>query len=196
MRLTKAPLSVRAMRGQSGADQSEQRRLRRECDARLDALGVRAPYDLSDLLPLLTAARGRAIRLLPLAPEAATSDGCSGLWAATDTEDWVFIDQAAAGDYRQLIITHELAHVVCEHQADLTISDSDLRRLAPTLDPDRVRTALRRTTYETPAEREAETLGTLILARAAVGTEIRDDGQLLLAPEASAVLVRLSQVLR
>lgn len=188
--------SVLRVRGARSTAQPEERRLRRGCETRLDTLGVHAPYDLAALLARVSATRGRAIRLLPLAAEAGTADGCSGLWAATDTEDWIFIDQDAAGDYRDLIIAHELAHIVCEHPADMTISDADLRLLAPTLDPDRVRSALRRTKYDTHVEREAEMLGSLILARAEAGTAIEAEGPGFLTPEAPAVLARLSQVLK
>ncbi len=182
------------MRAQPGAQQA-QRRLRRDCELRLDALGVRAPYDLADLVTCVSTARGRPIRLLPLALDGATSDGCSGLWAATDTEDWLFIDQDARGGYRDLIIAHELSHIVCKHPADLTITDADLRRLVPTLDPDHVRSALRRTKYDTEVEREAEMLGSLILARARTGTRITD-GTAPVDPQTPAVLTRLSRVLR
>ncbi len=179
--------------------QPEQRLLRRSCEARLNALGVRAPYDLTTLVTRVSAARGRTIRLLPLVLDGPAADSCSGLWASTDTEDLIFIDPDAAGDYRNLIIAHELAHIVCEHPADLTISDAELRQLAPTLDPNRVRLALRRTKYDTHVEREAEMLGSLILARAEAGTAIAVDDSaatLTTSGEARAVLARLSQVFR
>ena len=177
--------------------QHAQRRLRRACKARLHALGLRKPYSLGDVVTHVSAARDRPVRLLPLALGSAASDGCSGLWVATDTEDWIFVDAAAAGDYGDLILAHELAHILCEHPADVTIGDDELRGLVPTLDPDRVRTALRRTTYDSDVEREAEMLGSLILARAHVdGTPLADAARPPPTSEAAAVLARLSRVLR
>lgn len=173
----------------------QERQLRRQCQDALDGLGVGAPYDLPDLIKHLASVRGRPVHVASLTAEAATSDRCSGLWLSTETEDWIFADPTSDGEERDLIIGHELGHIILDHPPDVTISNWDLRRLAPTLDPDRVRSALRRANYDTQSEREAETLGTLILTgRAGSRTAMPIEGSLS-APQATAVLARLSHVL-
>lgn len=172
------------------------RQLRRECEARLDALGLRAPFDLSALVARVSEQRRRPLRLLPLSAEVEEAGECSGLWVATESVDYVFATHAQSTQHRKLVTCHELSHIIFNHEPDAEMTDAEVKALFPTLAPNRVHMALRRTNYKDVVEQEAEMLASVILARAADDTSVTPDPDLVVSPEATVVLSRLSRVLR
>lgn len=138
--------------------------VRRRCEERLRRLTLPEPFDVAELCRTVSAERGRPLHLRGIPGPAARSRPC-GMWIATDSADWVFVEQDTSQVHRQHLILHELAHILCGH-ATLGAPEPDLvERLFPALSPRMVRTVLKRTSYHSAAEREAETLASLILAR-------------------------------
>lgn len=138
--------------------------VRRRCEARLRELALPDPFDLAELIRMVSAERGRPLHVRGI-PGPATRERPCGLWIATADDDWVFVDQDTSPLHRQHIVLHELAHMLCRHSAADLPENNLISRLFPDLSPDMVRTVLNRTGYGSVCEREAETLASLILAR-------------------------------
>ena len=138
------------------------RRLLRSCQARVDELPLRAPFDTAQLVHDLADARGRPIRVTTLPWLAAPHLPC-GVWIATTDTDHVFVEQGTTGVHREHIVLHEIGHLVSNHGA--TGSTDLLEHLLPNIDPAIVEKVLRRSRYTQPQEREAELVATLALAR-------------------------------
>jgi len=143
--------------------------LRRRCKARLRRMTLPDPFDLAELCATVSAGRGRPLHVRGI-PGPATAERPCGLWIATAGEDWIFVDRGTSPLHRQHIVLHELAHMICGHAAADLPENGLLARLFPDLSPDMVRTVLNRSGYRSAFEREAETLASLILARARPAT--------------------------
>jgi len=141
--------------GDEGARVRE-RQLRRRCRDLLHELDIRPPLDFAEL----RRRRGRPLRLV-LHP--IPVPGPSSAWTATANADYVLYQQ-------QTTRAHHPArdrHVIAGHPGD-EHDDERLRSLFPDLAPGAARRALRRTSYDTGQEREAEMVATIILQRAPV----------------------------
>jgi hypothetical protein len=136
--------------------------LRRECQARLDALGLPTPCDISTLCNHLSQQRDRPIQLVPMTMQA--SHPC-GILVASDTTDFIFYDANTSKPHQEHIVMHELAHIICCHRGSGGLDDASIGLLFPDVDPELVRDMLRRTTYSHVQEREAEIMASLILRR-------------------------------
>lgn len=156
------------------------KRLRRQCEARLQALDLPASLDARSLGEALAACRGRPLLLQPVSNGA----GPHGVWVAGPTVDVIFYEQETSPMHQEHIILHELCHLLCDHRPT-PVSDTDYARLLfPDLHPGTVQHLLQRAGYSTDQEREAELLASLILERS-VGTPPSTAS----APSAEAELV-------
>lgn len=122
---------------------------------------VRPGGDLNDLVDGVAQTRGRPVHLMAaeLGPKAP-----SGVWLSTTTADYIAYPSDAPPTRRALIICHELAHMVLEH--DLAEPDPEALAVlaAPSLDPTVAARMLRRHDFATQAERDAEMLATRMMA--------------------------------
>ncbi len=142
----------------------KERELRRRCRRLLNELGIRPPLDVFELCRSVGHQRGRPIRLIP---HRIPVPGPFGAWIATPQADYIVYQQDTSKPHQRHIILHELGHLLAGHGA--TAENHDLgAQLAPGLEPEAVRRALLRTSYDTDHEREAETVATIILEWASV----------------------------
>lgn len=146
-------------------------RVRRRCEDRLRRMRLPDPFDLAALCRKVSAERGRALHVRGIPGPATRARPC-GIWVATDKDDWIFVDQETSPLHRQHIVLHELAHMLCGHNAAALPENEMLGRLFPDLSPDMVKTVLSRGSYHSEHEREAELLASLILARAQRATAV------------------------
>jgi hypothetical protein len=154
-----------------------ERELRRRCRRLLNELGIRPPLDVLELCRTVGKQRGRPIRLIA---HRIPVPGPFGAWIATGQADYIVYQQDTSKAHQRHIILHELGHMLAGHHT--TAEDDslvtaltpavpqpgDLRERYPDLEPESVRQALRRTSYDTDHEREAETVATIILEWASV----------------------------
>jgi len=89
--------------------------------------------------------------------------GILGLWAATDTADVIFYEEATTPYHQRHIVFHEGSHMLQGHVGP-TLPDL-LSTAAPHLDPKLIRSLLCRSIFNTQQEAEAEMLATLIEER-------------------------------
>ncbi|QWF82997.1 hypothetical protein [Amycolatopsis sp. CA-230715] len=155
----------------------QERKLRRRCRRLLNELGIRPPLDVLELCRKVGEQRGRPIRLIA---HRIPVPGPFGAWIATGKADYIVYQQDTSKAHQCHIILHELGHMLAGHVA--TAEDDGLvtelapsapppghpREQYPDLEPESVRHALRRTSYDTDHEREAETVATIILEWASV----------------------------
>ncbi|SFP71079.1 hypothetical protein SAMN05421810_103164 [Amycolatopsis arida] len=163
-----------------------ERELRRRCRRLLNELDIRPPLDVVELCRKVGEQRGRPIRLMA---HPIPVPGPFGVWIATKTVDYILYQQETSRSHQCHIILHELGHIIAGHRSDQDddalmselypdVKPATLRERYPDLDTDAVRRALRRTSYDTDQEREAETVATIILEWASVLDRV--------APETSA----------
>jgi hypothetical protein len=139
-------------------------KLRRRCERRLRHMALPDPFDLAELCQAVSARRGRPLHVRRIPGPPARARPC-GIWIATDDDDWIFVEEDTSPLHRQHIVLHELAHMICGHDA-ATLPENDLiGRLFPDLSPAMVRTVLSRASYQSEQEREAELLASLILTK-------------------------------
>jgi hypothetical protein len=139
--------------------------MRRRCRARLKQLTLPDPFNLAELCQTVSRQRGRRLHVRGIPGPASRARPC-GIWIATAGEDWIFVDQETSPLHREHILLHELAHIMCRHTSAELPENSMIGQLFPDLSPAMVTTVLSRTSYTSDYEREAETLASLILARA------------------------------
>ncbi|MBC9000491.1 ImmA/IrrE family metallo-endopeptidase [Micromonospora aurantiaca (nom. illeg.)] len=118
--------------------------LRRQITPLVDRFSPPAPWDIARYVETISARRGRPIQLLPTD----TAGGVCGLWVATDQADYIAYERGTSGPHRDLIILHELGHILFGH---------DGRTLAHTGS---------RSRYPDIQEQQAEVFATEVLQRA------------------------------
>jgi hypothetical protein len=105
--------------------------------------------------------------------------GPFGVWIATEDTDYILYQLQTSKSHQDHIVLHELGHLLAGHHSDEEDDDllgelypdvapEALRARYPDLAPDAVRRALRRSSYDTEQEVEAETVATIILEWASV----------------------------
>lgn len=118
------------------------------------------PWTIVALIAKLEVDRGRAIVIRDLPTVIDRSGKFCGLWVATDTTDYVFVD-AGGGELRRIhVLLHELAHIILKHEQPAV---SVAVELLPDLDPQLIRQVLGRNAYDDCREYEAELLATHML---------------------------------
>jgi hypothetical protein len=132
--------------------------VRRSAARLLDQLGLRPPLDLEEFARRLGDRRGRPIEVVP---HAFPTSSTFGLWIAKTDSDLVLFEQDTTEEHQRHIVLHEFGHIVMEHASD-EHDDAIWRELTPTMDPDVVRAALRRSGYENTEEHEAEVFASVI----------------------------------
>ncbi|SDG08388.1 protein of unknown function [Lentzea fradiae] len=141
-----------------------ERDLRRRCRRLLNDLGIQPPLDVAELCRRVGEQRGRPVRLVA---HPIPVPGPYGVWIATASADYIVYQRETSKAHQNHIILHELGHLLAGHTGDEQ-DNAVLEGLYPDLDPEAVRRALRRTSYDTEHEREAETVATIILEWASV----------------------------
>jgi hypothetical protein len=146
--------------------------LRVRCRNLLRDLDIRPPLDVAQLCARIGGYRGRPIHLVewPLAIpgpfglsfEAALPDGVGDVIAyQRDTSKW----------HQDHIVLHELGHILTDYRGDDDGEDgsgvADFLAIAATLPAGSIRRRFRRTCYDSPGEREAELIATIIMEWAA-----------------------------
>lgn len=143
-----------------------ERELRRRCRRLLNELDIRPPLDVHELCRRVGQQRGKPIRAIA---HPIPVPGPFGAWITTDTADYILYQRETTKAHQGHIILHELGHILAGHRSD---EDDDVLLDVtpeyPDLAPDAVRRALRRTSYDSEHEREAETVATIILEWASV----------------------------
>jgi hypothetical protein len=148
-----------------------ERDLRRRCRRLLRDLDIRPPLDVTELCRRVGERRGRPITLVS---HPIPVPGPFGLWITAAATDYILYQRETSKSHQDHIILHELGHILAGHGADNSddpvdgLDPATLRGQYPDLAPDAVRRALRRTSYDTEQEREAETVATIILEWASV----------------------------
>jgi hypothetical protein len=89
----------------------------------------------------------------------------NGMWISTNMGDFVIYEARTTRAHQEHIIAHELAHILCGHQAMDNAENNVLRQLFPDSAPEVVRRVLLRTRYSDSNEQEAEMMASLLLAR-------------------------------
>jgi len=141
-----------------------ERKLRRRCRKLLNSLDITPPLDVELLCARLGERRGRPIELVPYEIPV---PGPFGLWIATPTTDYILYQRETSPAHQDHIVLHEIGHMIADHTSD-DQDDDLLTDLQLGVTPEYVRRALRRTSYDTEHEREAETVATIILGWASV----------------------------
>ncbi|MFE5565067.1 hypothetical protein ACFQ68_08750 [Amycolatopsis japonica] len=150
-----------------------QRQLRRQWRQLLSKLDVRPPLDVAELCRQVGELRGKPIRLVA---HPISANGPFGAWITTAAADYLLYQENTSKSHQDHIILHELGHLLGGHQSadsgeDVPNSDPDLDLLQeryPDIGPGSVQRALRRTSYDTAEEIEAESAATIILEWASV----------------------------
>jgi hypothetical protein len=158
--------------------------VKRRCEHALRGLELPRPFTIESLCGVVSERRGRPLRLIPKA----TNAGPCGLWVAFDDLDCVFYEPGTSELHRDHIITHELGHLLCEHEKGQIEDAGLLQALFPHLSPALVSQVMGRTTYSVREEQEAELFATLVLERSGRPTPFQR------GPHA-ATLDRLSEAL-
>ncbi|MET7879841.1 hypothetical protein ABZS52_23280 [Micromonospora profundi] len=130
------------------------------------------PFDIQSLCEVLGERRGRPIHLVPIKLPAHT---VCGMCVPTGDFDAIFFEQDTSPLHQQLIIGHELGHLLAGHQATEVLDADASRLLLPDLDPELVQRSLGRSNYAAAEEREAEMIGSLLLQRLRGGLGNADD---------------------
>ncbi|SHG94868.1 ImmA/IrrE family metallo-endopeptidase [Streptoalloteichus hindustanus] len=134
-------------------------RLRRRLRREFEASGIDGPADMAEVCARLSRRRGKPIHLLPYSLTVPTP---FGLWLGNPAADYIVYQSETTPTHQQHIIAHELGHMLAGHHSDED-DDEVWRELMPDIPPDRIRRALRRTSYDDQQEREAEVVATLLL---------------------------------
>ncbi|MGW7595078.1 hypothetical protein, partial [Streptomyces rubiginosohelvolus] len=122
------------------------------------------------LLPFVSRHTGRPIRLVPITDPQALPDSLDaaspcGLWLAMEYEDVIFYDATTSEAHADLIIGHELGHMLLRHhtvEGPLLADVGTLGGLLPDMTPGLLSMLMWRTRYDEQFEADAETVGSLL----------------------------------
>lgn len=134
----------------------------------LEDLRLPEPWDVRALVDQVAQRRGRRI-VLEAVPGSMVRNKMCGAWLECEDEDMLLYSEDSAPWHCDLVICHELGHMLFGHEEtsiEPPVSPEMLRAWVPSLDPAAVVRVLGRTNYSTKHEYEAEYLATLIIDRA------------------------------
>ncbi|MFD9948783.1 hypothetical protein ACFWYW_46970 [Nonomuraea sp. NPDC059023] len=138
-----------------------------ELVAALESAPIPRPFSLKAYWQGIQRIRRRRIHMhdFPLDAPGAVS----GVWIATKRRDHIFVVPSATGVLRQHIMQHEISHMLLNH-GRVGDAETALQRLLQPIvgafeEQNPLGGAWARSRYDTPEEREAEELATLILMR-------------------------------
>ena len=87
------------------------------------------------------------------------------MWIATDANDWIVYPSDASPSERDVIVCHELAHMLLDHQsgegAEVRLQIAAM--VAPNIKPDVAERFFHRHGYQDAAEADAEQLATMLV---------------------------------
>lgn len=138
---------------------------RRRVEAAIAALGLPEYYTLDDLKALTANRTGRPLHVQPWPMP---RNAPSGLWAATQNADYVYIDETLEGEHYDVALLHELTHVLLGHDPDEVIDDGPiLAQLTPTLSTANIDLILGRARrhYDSPTEAFTERVARRLATR-------------------------------
>lgn len=178
---------MRWRRRRSANDTAPVPSFRQQCEERVRALGLpEGELTLQALCAHIGACLGRTVHLVPLPLPAGSPDG---MWISAEGSDFIAFEARLAPVHQRQVILHELGHLVCDHEAAPVMSPEATRLLMPSLDPGLVQRVLGREHAHSPAEREAEFVGSLLGRRIGTWTPQRTWE---VPPEAAELAARLS----
>jgi hypothetical protein len=135
------------------------------CQAAIRSLSIPRPPDMNTIRVTVENRRGRPLMLTA----AAMAPACNGMWIATESIDYILYEQDTTPDNQLQIISHEIGHMVLDHQG-IPLTSSEMGRLFfPDLDSAMVAATLAQSVssavYSPTEELEAETFALLLLER-------------------------------
>jgi hypothetical protein len=135
------------------------------CRAIIGSLPIPRPFDVDAFRAALETRRNRRLVLTA----ATLPPGCTGLWAASRSADYIFYGRDAAPADQLRAIGHELGHMTLGHHGTQISASEFARLLFPHLDPHKAAAALALVPvtahYSETEEAEAETFASLLLER-------------------------------
>ncbi|MEJ5913770.1 hypothetical protein [Pseudokineococcus sp. 1T1Z-3] len=141
------------------------RQLRRRVEGRIAALDIPEPFNIDVLCDRIAQRQGRPIDLRPMHEDDPTVP--CGMWLQMPSRDVILFEASASTPHRDLIVAHELGHLLANHPCDPRLLEAYRARAMPdlALNPDLLTRVLGRVSYTTPAEQEAELFAWLLLNR-------------------------------
>lgn len=136
--------------------------IRRRCLSKIKTLDLPVPADVTSICDRVADMRGRPIRTLR---HRLPSNSPCGLWIATVDADYLIVQEGASPAHRELILLHELGHVLFDPDDSLPLDEDLLGALVPQVDPATVTRMLGRSRYTLENEQTAEVFATLLFAR-------------------------------
>ena len=155
-----------------GFGRSDARAVERRVRGVLSQLRIPEPWSIDELIRQVSELRQREIVVHAVAPEALRDSPC-GMWVVCEDADILVVAQGSPAWHSDLVLCHELAHMLLGHGSASEPSDEMLRTWFPSFDPDTVRLVFGRTVFVSRQEREAELLATLIFDQATAGKRDR-----------------------
>ncbi|MFD2414819.1 hypothetical protein [Amycolatopsis pigmentata] len=141
--------------------------LRERCARRVSEIehgvGIPDPWSADEFIDRLERLRGREIDLCAVSWVSGES---TGAWRRYADHDVIAYAANTSSIHQDLIILHEVGHLVLDHQGQCVLSVEDAQRLAPDLAPAAFAHLLDRV-HGATEEHEAEMIATMILARIA-----------------------------
>jgi hypothetical protein len=118
--------------------------------------------DLMGLIENLAAQRARPIKVVDQPLEKFNMP--SGITIALTDFDYIVVDDAAPPSRRTVILAHEIAHLMLEHDQGEHVSDDLIALAAPDLSPALIQRVLHRHGYAGRQEQDAEQMATALAA--------------------------------
>ena len=149
--------------GPSGPPGDPEPRILLRCRDIVDALPIPHPFDVDVFRTALEAHRSRRLVLTA----ASLPPPCTGLWAASQSTDYIFYRRDATPAEQLRAISHEIGHMTLGHRGMQVPASEFARLLFAHLDPHKVAAALALVPvvarYSESEEAEAETFASVFL---------------------------------